>query len=145
MLTRWCNEQLPCSQPRRRFDVRGFLILLDAVRLHSMNCVRRGLRYRFRRFSDGCDALSMPWRYLPRATRREWCCNSRSPASLASFEPCRRDCARTADSVSARDLARGEVGTCTEIARLALGTTRWGTLEAKRASIETCVDMKMSK
>lgn len=46
------------------------------------------------------------------------------------------DCVRTAETVSARDLARGEVGTCTEIARLALGTARRGKLETKWASIE---------
>jgi len=55
------------------------------------------------------------------------------------------DCARMADTVSARDLARDEAATCTEIARRAMGIARLGTLQAKRESIETCVRMNVSK
>jgi hypothetical protein len=50
-----------------------------------------------------------------------------------------------ADTVRARDLARGEAGTCTEIARRALGTARRGILETKWASIEIYVEMEMPK
>src|ERR1700761_8932257 len=117
-------------------NLRGFFILLDTFRLDPMNCEQHDLGNRVGRHSFACDVLSMPWRYLPRATRRECCCISWSPASLASFEPCRIDCVRTAETVSARDLARGEVGTCTEIARRALGMARRGRLETKWASIE---------
>jgi hypothetical protein len=53
------------------------------------------------------------------------------------------DCARMADTVSARDLARGEAGTCTEIARRALGTAWRGRLENKWGIMEIYVEMEM--
>lgn len=53
------------------------------------------------------------------------------------------DCARMADTVSARDLARGEAGTCTEIARRALGTAWRGRLENKWGIMKIYVEMEM--
>jgi hypothetical protein len=53
------------------------------------------------------------------------------------------DWARTADTVSARGLARGgEAATCTEMARLGTGTTWRGKLEAKRDSISACTEIR---
>jgi hypothetical protein len=85
------------------------------------------------------DALSMPCRYFPRPMRRECCCISCSPASLASREPCRMDCARAADTVSALYVARGEAGTWNEIARRTLEAAFRGRLKAKRVSMLACV------
>jgi hypothetical protein len=53
------------------------------------------------------------------------------------------DCARMADTVSARDLARGEAGTCTEIARRALGTAWRGRLENKWGIMKIYVELEM--
>jgi hypothetical protein len=59
------------------------------------------------------------------------------------------DCARMADTVSARDLARGEAGTCTEIARRALGTAwrgrlenKWGIMERRLMSKWRCLRVR---
>jgi hypothetical protein len=120
-------------------DVRGFLVFLDIVRLDSMDCGKT--RIRAPSWTRLCtkDALSMPCRYFPRPMRRECCCISCSPASLASREPCRMDCARAADTVSALYVARGEAGTWNEIARRTLGTAFRGRLKAKRVSMLACV------
>jgi hypothetical protein len=47
------------------------------------------------------------------------------------------------NTVSARDLARGGAGTCTEIARRALGTARRERLETKQASMVISVEVEM--
>jgi hypothetical protein len=126
-----CNSRRLHSLSRRTCTYAAFLysLTLSGLTLWTANNTVKGTE--LGAFHVRHDALSMPWRYLPRATMRECCWISRSPTSLASFEPCRMDCARTADTVSARDLARDEAATCTEMARRALGIARRGTLKTK--------------